>query len=40
MLGMGEMVLKIGQTQWLSLMGHVIYGIVAGLLFIPLSKRF
>ncbi len=40
MLGMGEMVLKIGQTQWLSLMGHVIYGIVTGLLFIPLSKRF
>ena len=40
MLGMGQMVLKIGQTQWLSLMGHVIYGIVTGLLFIPLSKRF
>ncbi len=39
MLGMGAMVLKIGQTQWLSLMGHVIYGIVTGLLFIPLSKR-
>ncbi|MGC8781445.1 MAG: hypothetical protein ACP5UQ_11320 [Anaerolineae bacterium] len=40
LLGMGEMVLKIGQPQWLSLMGHVIYGVVAGLLFIPLSKRF
>jgi uncharacterized membrane protein YagU involved in acid resistance len=40
MLGMGEMVLKIGQPQWMSLLGHVIYGIVAGLLFIPLSKRF
>jgi len=40
LLGMGEMVLKIGQTQWLSLMGHVIYGVVTGLLFIPLSKRF
>lgn len=40
MLGMGEMVLKIGTDQWFSLMGHVIYGIVAGLLFIPLSKRY
>jgi len=39
LLGMGEMVLKIGQAQWLSLMGHVIYGIVAGLLYIPLRKR-
>ena len=40
MLGMGEMVLKIGGDQWLSLMGHVIFGVVTGLLFIPLSKRF
>ncbi len=40
MLGMGAMVLKIGTDQWFSLMGHVIYGIVTGLLFIPLSKRF
>ncbi len=39
MLGMGDMVLQIGQPQWLSLMGHVIYGIVAGLLYIPLRKR-
>ena len=40
MLGMSNMVLQIGDAQWMSLMGHVIYGIVTGLLFIPLSKRF
>jgi uncharacterized membrane protein YagU involved in acid resistance len=40
MLGMAAMVLKIGTDQWFSLMGHVIYGIVTGLLFIPVSKRF
>ena len=39
LLGMAEMVLQIGGPQWLSLMGHVIYGIVTGLLFIPLSRR-
>ena len=40
MLGMSDMVLKIGQTQMLSLMGHLMYGIVTALLFVPLSKRF
>ncbi len=40
MLGMGDMVFKIGGDQWLSLMGHVIFGVVTGLLFLPLSKRF
>ncbi len=40
LLGMAAMVLKVGTDQWFSLMGHVIYGIVTGLLFIPLSKRF
>lgn len=39
MLGMSNMVLQIGQAQWMSLMGHLIYGVVTGLLFIPLSKR-
>lgn len=39
MLGMAEMVFQIGQTQWFSLMGHLIYGVVAGLLFLPLSRR-
>lgn len=40
MLGMTNMVLHVGQTQWLSLMGHLIYGIVTALLFMPLSRRF
>lgn len=40
MLGMSQMIFQIGQTQWLSLMGHAIYGIVTALLFIPLIKRF
>lgn len=39
MLGMGNMVLQIGNAQWMSLIGHVIYGVVAGLIFIPLAKR-
>lgn len=38
-LGMTQMILQVGQTQWFSLMGHMIYGVVTGLLFIPLSKR-
>ena len=39
MLGMSGMVLKIGGDQWLSLMGHLIYGIVTALIFLWLSKR-
>jgi uncharacterized membrane protein YagU involved in acid resistance len=39
MLGMGNMVFQIGQAQWMSLMGHLIYGVVTSLLFISLSKR-
>jgi len=39
MLGMGEMVFHIGTDQWFSLMGHVIFGVIAGLLFVPLRKR-
>jgi uncharacterized membrane protein YagU involved in acid resistance len=39
MLGMGDMVLQVGQAQWMSLVGHVIFGVVTGLLFIPLSRR-
>ena len=38
-LGMTEMVLKIGTDQWLSLMGHVIYGVVTGLLFFVLVRK-
>ncbi len=39
MLGMAQMVFQIGQAQWFSLMGHILYGVVTGLLFIPLIKR-
>jgi uncharacterized membrane protein YagU involved in acid resistance len=39
LLGMTQMVLVIGQTQWLSLMGHIIYGLVTAFAFIPLAKR-
>lgn len=38
-LGMANMVFQIGTAQWLSLMGHLIYGIVAGLLFVWLVRR-
>lgn len=38
-LGMTEMVLKVGTDQWFSLMGHVIYGVVAGLVFRGLAKK-
>ena len=38
-LGMTTMVLVIGATQWLSLMGHLIFGIVTSLAYLPLSRR-
>lgn len=39
-LGMTQMVLVIGATQWMSLMGHVLFGVVTALAFTPLSRRF
>jgi uncharacterized membrane protein YagU involved in acid resistance len=39
MLGMPQMVFVIEQPQIMSLMGHVIYGVITALLFMPLSKR-
>lgn len=38
-LGMSQMVFVIEQPQIMSLMGHVIYGVITALLFVPLSKR-
>ncbi|NIR65566.1 MAG: hypothetical protein GWN61_15105 [candidate division Zixibacteria bacterium] len=38
-LGMSQMVFLIGPDQWLSLMGHAIYGLVTAFVFIPLVKR-
>jgi len=39
MLGMTNMIFVVGQTQWLSLMGHLIYGIVAAFVFNGLARR-
>lgn len=39
MLGMTQMVFVIGSPQWMSLIGHVIFGAVTGVLFMPLSRR-
>lgn len=39
MLGMSAMVLQIGEAQWMSLIGHLIFGVITGLVFLPLSKR-
>jgi uncharacterized membrane protein YagU involved in acid resistance len=39
MLGMNEMVLQIGSAQWMSLIGHILYGVVTALLLVPLSRR-
>jgi uncharacterized membrane protein YagU involved in acid resistance len=39
MLGMGDMVFVIGGDHWMSLIGHVIFGVVTGLVFLALSKR-
>lgn len=40
MLGMSAMVLQIGGDQWMSLIGHLIYGVITALVFLPLFKRF
>lgn len=39
MLGMSQMVFVIGQAQWMSLLGHIIYGLVTSFVFLPLVKR-
>ncbi|MFN8466985.1 MAG: hypothetical protein U0X20_15635 [Caldilineaceae bacterium] len=39
-LMLGMPILQIGTPQMMSLMGHVIYGVVTALLFVPLIKRF
>lgn len=39
MLGMSAMVLQIGSAQWMSLIGHLIFGVVTALVFLALSKR-
>lgn len=39
MLGMTDMVFAIGQTQWMSLLGHIIYGLITAFVFMYLTKR-
>jgi uncharacterized membrane protein YagU involved in acid resistance len=39
MLGMNEMVLVVGGDQWMSLIGHIIYGLITAFLLIPLRNR-
>lgn len=39
MLGMTQMILAIGGPQWMSLLGHILYGVVTGLLFVLLRGR-
>lgn len=38
MLGMGEMVFVIGEMQWWSLVGHLIYGVITAVAFVQLSE--
>lgn len=39
MLGMSQMVFVIQQAQWMSLLGHIIFGLVTSFVFIPVVKR-
>jgi uncharacterized membrane protein YagU involved in acid resistance len=39
MLGMNQMALVLGRDQWFSLVGHLVFGVITALAFIPLSKR-
>lgn len=39
MLGMTDMIFAIGQTQWMSLLGHIIYGLITAFVFMYLVKR-
>lgn len=38
-LGMNEMIFVIGQPQWMSLVGHILYGVVTAFAFKLLAKR-
>jgi uncharacterized membrane protein YagU involved in acid resistance len=39
LLGMFEMIFVIGQMQWMSLLGHIIFGVVLALSFMWLNRR-
>ncbi len=39
MLGMNEMIFQVGQMQWMSLIGHAIFGLVMGATYYGFSRR-
>jgi hypothetical protein len=38
-LGMSEMIFQVGQDQWWSLVGHLLYGLLLGVVFVLLHRR-
>lgn len=39
MMGMNEMVLQIGDMQWMSLMGHIVFGVILTVVYKVQSDR-
>ena len=39
LLGMNEMVFQVGQAQWMSLIGHIVFGLITGGIYAWLSQR-
>jgi uncharacterized membrane protein YagU involved in acid resistance len=37
--GMPEMVFQIGEMQWMSLLGHLIFGLITAVVFVLLARR-
>lgn len=38
-LGMSDMIFKVGTTQWQSLMGHLLYGLLLGVVYAAVRPR-
>lgn len=38
-LGMTQMVFVVGEMQWMSRMGHLIFGVVTALAYAPIGRR-
>lgn len=38
-LGMGEMVLSVGEMQWMSLIGHIAFGIITAAFFALIARH-
>lgn len=38
MMGMPGMIFQIGSMQWMSLMGHIIYGVIVALVYYRLAR--